>query len=209
MGGLEPPDPAPHKILVPAPRRANMAIAMPRAHLVSLGASLVAVTAVAILPLACAQGETGEGVGSGTTSAGSGHGASSSSHGAGGSGGASASSAGGSTSSQSAAGGSSASQSVAASSSGGPTSCDNNPMGCTGCTACANAGPCAGAWQACENSPGGTCVTFSYCLDQCDGDECCIDNCTTEYLDGSTAYYTYTACLCPACMGDCLGAEGC
>jgi hypothetical protein len=186
-----------------------MASAMQHAVPPRIAAFLLFTGGLTLLPLACAAGEGSGIVGSTTTGHTSTSGSLSGVGGAGGSTSGTAGSAfGGAGGSFGGAGGSFGGAGGSFSGAGGALGCDNNPSGCNGCTACANAGPCAAEWASCTSTPG--CVSFMNCQNQCAGDFCCIDNCTTLYLNGSTAFYAYTSgCLCQTCFNDCLGKSGC
>ena len=181
---------------------------MPPTIRLSLGASLLFVASIAILPPACAQGESGGGlVGSSSSSSNqsssTGSGATAGAGGAGGS--PSSSGAGGTTG----AGGGSTASASATGTGGGPTSCDNNAGGCNGCQACVQTGACATQWMACQTSIGGQCPSYIDCMNGCAGNVPCVEQCGTVWVQGVTPYDAYAGCMCPICAHDCKGKDGC
>jgi len=179
---------------------------MPPAIRPSLGATLLSALALAILPLACATG-SGRPELAGTNGVGQ---SSSSGAGAGGAGGMSSSSTGGAgAGGATGAGGSGGAASATGTGGGAPTTCNNNPNGCSGCQTCVQANACATQWLACQNSIGGECMDLVSCLAACAGSGSCIQGCNTMYSDGVTPFDAYAGCMCPLCSTDCHGQSGC
>ena len=64
----------------------------------------------------------------------------------------------------------------------------------SGCIACAVAGPCKTAFDACEGIEG--CRNLSICLADCTaGDTACVDTCRSTHADGTTTFDAYATCV--------------
>jgi hypothetical protein len=75
----------------------------------------------------------------------------------------------------------------------------------TGCVRCAYAGPCKGAYDACQGSP--DCIVFGACAQACklsDAGTACNNRCEGEHPTGYAAYKAMIKCaFCETCRSDC------
>ncbi len=72
-------------------------------------------------------------------------------------------------------------------------------------TATSGNGSCAGAVSACQNSS--QCQAFATCLNGCNGDQTCVNNCVSSNQAGVDIYLAITDCICDTgCTAEC-GSE--
>jgi hypothetical protein len=92
-------------------------------------------------------------------------------------------------------------------------SCSAQPEcgdGMSGCTACAEAGPCLDDLNRCHMSE--DCLAYGQCVDACSPDDAdCLNLCINAHPEGGSAYASLQHCVvCEQCSVACDGpSQGC